>query len=121
MVPYSNACEIYQNNQVNTSSRGKLVVMLYDGALKFLRFAMIALEEKKLDQANNNLIKAQDILNELMSTLNFDAGEISKELYRLYDFINQELLDANIHKDGEKIKKVYSMLEELRDAWSQIV
>jgi len=121
MYQYSNACEVYQNNQVNTSSRGKLLLMLYDGALKFLRFAMIAMEEKKIEDTNKYLIKVQDILGELMASLNFDAGEISKKLYSLYDFMNQELIDANIHKDGKKVKRIYSMVEELRNAWAEIV
>ncbi len=121
MYQVSNAYQVYQNNQVNTSSPGKLLLMLYDGALKFLRFAMIAMEEKNIENTNKYLIKTQDILGELMATLNFDAGEISNRLFSLYSFMNQELIEANIHKDKDKVENVYSMLEELRDTWAEIV
>ncbi len=119
MDRYSNGYEVYQENQVSTSSRGRLLLMLYDGALKFLRFALTAMEEKKVEEAHRNLIKVQDILNELMATLNFDADEIAGKLYSLYEYMNQELIDANIQKDSEKVEKVYGMLEELRNAWAK--
>ena len=121
MYQSSNAYEVYQNNQVNTSSPGKLLLMLYDGALKFLRFAMIAMEESNIESANKYLIKTQDILGELMVTLNFDVGDISNKLYGLYSFMNQELIEANIHKDQNKVKSVYSMLEELKNTWAEII
>ncbi|HHY81561.1 MAG TPA: flagellar export chaperone FliS [Clostridiales bacterium] len=116
-----NAYNVYQNNQVNTSSPGKLLLMVYDGALKFLRFAMKAMEEKNIENTNKYLVKTQDVLQELMATLNFDAGEISKRLYSLYDYMNRELIDANIRKDLSKVKMVYSMLEDLRDTWAKII
>lgn len=117
----SNAYQIYQQNQVNTASPEKLLLMLYDGALKFLRLAMIALEEKNFEKSNEYLKKAQEILYELMNTLNFDAGDIAQNLYDLYDFMNRELIQANIKKDMEKIKNVKKMLESLRSAWVQIM
>ncbi|WZL79458.1 flagellar export chaperone FliS [Eubacteriales bacterium mix99] len=119
MDRYSNGYEVYQENQISTSSRSGLLLMLYDGALKFLRFALTAMEEKKVEEAHGNLVKVQDILNELMATLNFDAGEIAGKLYSLYEYMNQELIDANIQKDSEKVEKVYGMLEELRNAWAK--
>ena len=119
MDRYSNGYEVYQENQISTSSRSGLLLMLYDGALKFLRFALTAMEEKKVEEAHGNLVKVQDILNELMATLNFDAGEIAGKLYSLYEYMNQELIDANIQKDSEKAEKVYGMLEELRNAWAK--
>lgn len=120
MYQNSNAYQIYQNNQVNTLSKGKLLLMLYDGALKFLRFALIAIEEKNIEDANKYLMKTQDILSELMITLNFDTGDISKQLYSLYDYMNREIIDANIHKDADKVKAVYLLLEELRNTWEKI-
>ena len=121
MDRYSNGYEVYQENQISTSSRGKLLLMLYDGALKYLRFALAAMKEKKVEEAHRNLVRVQDILNELMSTLNFDAGEISGKLYSLYEYMNRELIDANIQKDGKKVEKVYGMLEELRNVWMKAI
>ena len=117
----SNAYAVYQNNQVNTSSSGKLLLMLYDGALKFLRFALIAIEDKNIENANTYLVKTQNILLELMATLNYDTGEIARQLYNLYDYMNRELIDANIHKDSNKVKSVYDLLEELRDTWNKVI
>lgn len=121
MYQNSNAYQVYQNNQVNTSSPAKLLLMLYEGALKFLRFALVAMEEKNIEQTNKYLVKTQDILYELMATLNFDAGEISNRLYSLYDYMNQELIEANIRKDANKVKAVYALLEELRNTWIDII
>jgi flagellar protein FliS len=117
----SNAYQIYQNNQVNTSSKGKLIIMLYDGALKFIRLAMIALKEKNIENTNKYLLRTQDILSELMITLNFEAGEISQNLYRLYDYMNNELIMANIEKDITKIRNVEELMEELRNSWAEII
>lgn len=116
----SNAYQIYQNNQVNTSTKGKLIIMLYDGALKFLRLAKISLKEKNIQNTNKYLLRTQDILSELMITLNFDAGEVAHNLYSLYDYMNNELIMANIEKDIAKIKNVEEMMDELRNSWAEI-
>ena len=120
MFQASNAYQVYQNNHVNTSSKGKLLLMLYDGALKFLRFAVTAMEEKNIEGANRYLLKTQNILHELMSTLDFNI-DLSEQLYSLYDYMNQELVNANIAKDPLRVKTVYSMLEELRETWAKII
>lgn len=121
MYQNSNAYQVYQNNQVNTASQEKLLLMLYDGGLKFLRLSILALEEKNFEKTNEYLKKTQNIINELMVTLNFDTGEIAQNLYSLYDFMNHELIQANIQKDIEKIKTVQSMMEELRNTFAQII
>lgn len=117
----TNAYQTYQQNQVNTASPGKLLLMLYDGAVKFLRLAMVALEEENFEKANEYLKKTQNIVHELMITLNFDVGDIAQNLYDLYDFMNHELIQANIKKDMKKIKNVKKILEDLRSAWVQII
>ncbi len=117
----TNAYQTYQQNQVNTASPGKLLLMLYDGALKFLRLAMVALEEENFEKTNEYLKKTQNIVHELMITLNFDVGDIAQNLYDLYDFMNHELIQANIKKDMKKIKNVKKILEDLRSAWVQII
>ena len=95
--------------------------MLYDGAIKFLNIALDNLEPKTYDVVNNNIIKAQDIITELLLSLNMDeGGEISQNLFNLYMYFKKQLLDANIKKDGEIISQIIKMLKELRDAWDQI-
>lgn len=95
--------------------------MLYDGAIKFLNIAIENMDPKTYDVVNNNIIKAQDIITELLLSLNMEeGGEISQNLFNLYMYFKRELLEANIKKDPEIVNHVLKMLKELRDAWDQI-
>ena len=116
----SSAYQIYQNNQVNTSTKEKLIIMLYDGALKFLRLSMLALNEQNIERTHHYLLRTQDILTELMSTLSFDAGEVAHNLYSLYEYMYHELMLANMEKDLGKIKNIEGMIQELRNTWAEI-
>jgi len=117
-----NPYDQYKETQVNTANQGKLIVMLYDGAIKFLNIAAENMSSPRTyDVANSNIIKAQDIITELLLSLNMaDGGEIARNLFNLYMFFKKQLLDANISKDPEKIKPIISNLKALRDAWDQI-
>ncbi len=118
---YANANNAYMNNQVMTASRTKLVVMLYDGAIRNLKLAKLAIGDKNIEKTNNSVIKAQRILSELMSTLNMeDGGEISRNLMALYQYMHQRTIRANIDKNAEILDEVIGYLEELKEAWSQI-
>jgi flagellar protein FliS len=111
----------YKETQVLTASQGQLIVMLYDGAIKFIKNAAKNMGDKtKYDSVNNDLIRAQDIITELMLSLNFDAGEISSRLYSLYMYFNKKLIEGNIQKDAKPLKEVLTHLENLRESWSQI-
>ena len=115
------ARNVYQTNQVVTASPKKLVIMLYDGAIKNLRLAELSLNEKNIENSNKYLTKTQAIITEFMSTLNFeDGGDVAKNLYQLYEYMNRRLIRANIDKDVEPIIEVKKYLEELRDTWTQI-
>lgn len=111
----------YKEVEIETASGLKLVVMLYSGAIRYLNQAKEGIQQKKLDAANNNIIKAQDIISELMSSLNFDAGEIAHNLYSLYIYINRRLLEANIEKNIEIMNEVIQLLGTLKDAWDEIL
>lgn len=111
----------YKEVEIETASGLKLVVMLYAGAIRFLNMAKEGIEQRKLDIANNNIIKAQDIVSELMTSLNFDAGEIANNLYSLYIYINRRLLEANIEKNTEILNEVIRLLVTLKDAWEEIL
>ncbi|MCX7821009.1 MAG: flagellar export chaperone FliS [Brevinematales bacterium] len=111
----------YKEVEIETASGLKLVVMLYSGAIKFLNIAKEAIFSKKLDIANNNIIKAQDIITELMTSLNFEAGEIAHNLYSLYIYMNRRLLEANLEKNPEIINEVIKLLNILKEAWEEIL
>lgn len=118
----NNPYKSYLKQEIEGATKGKLVLLLYDGAIKFLRMANKAIAEKNVQDAHNNLIKAENILFELMSTLDMDAGgEIAHNLMRLYDFMIWQLIEANKTKDAAKVDSVVKLLLNLRDAWKEIV
>ena len=97
--------------------------MLYDGAIKQVNLAIEAMDQKhrKYDVMNNSIIKAQDIISELMVSLDFDkGGDIARNLFSLYIFMNRQLLDANVQKLIAPLRDVKGMLMELRAAWAAI-
>ena len=108
----------YRKTTVETMTPTKLLLMLYDGALNSLRSAAKAVDEKDMNIAHSQLIKVQDIVAELMSTLNMEY-EISNQLYALYDYMFQRLVEANTAKDKAIIEEVYQFLSELRDTFAQ--
>ncbi|MDR2733061.1 MAG: flagellar export chaperone FliS [Spirochaetota bacterium] len=110
----------YRETQIMTASQGKLVVLLYEGTIRFIDNALAALKEKKLDAVNNNLLRAQDIVTELALSINFDAGDLASKMYNLYMYFNRRLVEANIRKDKEPILEVRGMLVSLLDAWKQV-
>ncbi len=111
----------YKEVEIETASGMKLVVMLYAGAVKYLNIAKEGIQNRKLDLANNNIIKAQDIISELMTSLNFEAGEIANNLYSLYIYMNRRLLEANMQKNVEIIDEVIKLLATLKDAWETLL
>lgn len=109
----------YQKNQVETAGQAKLILMLYEGAVRFLEGSRKALQEGELQKAHQNLVRAQDILAELMSSLDLEAGDVAVNLFRLYDYMYNQLVQANVKKDAEPLEQVEKMLLELRDAWKE--
>ncbi|MCU0821250.1 MAG: flagellar export chaperone FliS [Spirochaetes bacterium] len=115
--PYSQ----YKKTEIDTANQGKLIVMLYDGAIKFLNIAVENMSLKTYDVVNNNIIKAQDIITELMVSLNMkDGGEIATNLFNLYIYFKKRLLEANMQKNADVIKEVIDHLKVLRNAWDKI-
>jgi len=114
----ANPYQQYQQNVVNTSTPQELVLMLYNGLIKFLNLGVQAIENKELENAHNNIIKAQSIIEEFMATLDMNY-DISKNLYSLYDYMHRRLIDANIRKDKEILEEVLGFARELRDTWAQ--
>ena len=120
-MPGQTAHKQYKQVQVKTANKEKLLIMLYQGCIKFLRLAKKSIEEEDIQGANNYIIRSQDIIRELMNTLDREkGGEIATNLYSLYDFMNRQLIEANVNKDVEKIEVVEDMMMELLDSWKQI-
>ncbi|MFW5741908.1 MAG: flagellar export chaperone FliS [Spirochaetota bacterium] len=119
----ANSVSAYKETSVRTASGGQMVLMLYDGAIRSIDAAIGYIESgtKQLDLVNSAVLKAQDIITELMVSLDFDkGGEIATKLFSLYRFFNDQLMEGNLNKDAEPLKSVRSMMSELRSAWAQI-
>jgi len=121
-LPQKNPYDQYKRTEINTANQGKLIVMLYDGAIKFLNIALESIvNHKTYDVANAHILKTQDIVTELLLSLNMnEGGEISRNLSSLYVYFKKRLLEANIQKDPEMIREVLTLMKELRDAWEKI-
>ena len=120
----ANSVSAYRETSVRTASGGKMILMLYDAAILQIDSATGHLDErtKQLDLVNTAILKAQDIITELMVSLDFEqGGEIAPKLFGLYRFFNEQLMQANIQKDPEPLRGVRTMMSDLRDAWAQIV
>lgn len=115
----------YQRNQVMTASPGRLIVMLYDGAVKRMNQALDAFDMKgpeKFEQVNNHLLAAQNIITELTISLDMEkGGEIAQNCFRIYEYFNDRLSEANTKKTREPIVQVRDMMKDLGEAWETIV
>lgn len=117
----------YREVGVKTASQGKLVVMLYEGAVLNLEKAialidpMGKIQTSNIEAYGNYIQKVMDIISELQISLDMEkGGEIAKNLMSLYLFFNEELMNANINQDKEKVSSVLKMMSDLADAWRTI-
>jgi flagellar protein FliS len=121
-----NPWQSYRQVATNTASPGQLVLMLYEGAIRFLERAQAGyhLEDpvEYHTTINNNIQRAQDIIRELDFSLNVDlGGELAQELHRLYDYFDRVLFEANLRKDPQGITEVIARVTVLRDAWAAML
>jgi len=116
-----NGIKAYQDNAVTTQSRGRLIVLLYEGAVKFMKLAVREIEANNYEAKGRYLNKAQDIINELNAVLDMDAGgAVASNLRRLYLFMTKRLSEANIKRDPQMIREVIGLMEELNQSWKAI-
>ncbi|MGE6487485.1 flagellar export chaperone FliS [Paenisporosarcina sp. NPDC076898] len=115
-----NPYQAYQQNSVMTASPQELTLMLYNGCLKFIRLSKKAMAEKNYEVKNTNIIKAQNIVQELRITLNQDI-EISNNMAQLYEYMYTRLIDANMKNNLESLEEVEGYIVELRDTWKQVM
>jgi flagellar protein FliS len=118
----NNPYESYKRMQVETASPGRLLLLLYEGALKNLRLAKAGIEQKNISQAHNSLIKAQNIVLQLNEDLNMEAGgEIAQNLRNLYLFIYQRMIDANVQKNAAMVQEAIDLLSKLKEGWDGVI
>lgn len=111
----------YKQNQVSTSSQGKLILMMYEGAAKFTTMAIKCMEDGDIAGKATYIRKTHDIINELSVSLDMKkGGEVTARLETLYQFILRQLTMANIKADRAALESILKVLEPLQDAWSQI-
>lgn len=108
----------YQANSVANAKPEELTLMLYNGLIRFIMQAQKGIEEKDIQKAHDNIIKAENILLEFEATLD-NQYEISHNLFLLYDYMYRRLVDANLKKDTEILAEVLKFATELRDTWVQ--
>lgn len=109
----------YKQQGILTANPAELIVMLYDGCVKQLKLGCRAVEEKNYEKSNACFQKAQRIIMELITSLDF-RYELSHDLMRLYEFMIGEIVEGNLSKNTETILAVAGLLEDLRGAWAQV-
>ena len=123
----SQAAAAYKETSVKTASPGSLILMLYTEGIKEINLAISKMRvpkipAKDIEAINNHIIKAQEIITELMAALDMDiGGKIAANLLSIYSYFNQQLLTANLKKDYKPLLDVSSMMQELHDVWKQII
>jgi len=113
-----NPYQTYQQNSVMTASPQELTLMLYNGCLKFMKLAKRAMADKKIEEKNTNIIKAQNIIQELRSTLKSDI-EMSAGLEQMYEYMYNRLVEANMKNDVAALEEVEILMVDIRNTWKQ--
>jgi len=115
----------YNQVQIKTATKGKLIVMLYQGAIRFMKKALLLIEEKDMEGKGNCLIRAQDIILELLYALDqkmLDSGnELALNLQRLYLYSYRRLIQANVHVDPKPVEEIIELMSNLLEAWEKTI
>ena len=120
MIPGSNPYQQYKKNAVETATPEKLLLMLFDAAIKFLIQGQMGIEQKNFEAANKSLLRVQDIFSELITSLDMEKGaELAENLQKLYDFYRSEVIQANISKDANRLGSVLEFLHLYRSVWAE--
>lgn len=115
----SSRMSTYTTVDVETASQGKLVVMLFNGAIKRAEEAKRQLEKKKFESVHNNLIRSQEIIAELRGSLDMRHGEVARNLDRLYEYFQHLLITANVKKTEAPINEAIQLMTNMRDTWQE--
>jgi flagellar protein FliS len=116
------AYQTYRQTQAQTATPGELIVMLYRGAVRFVVSGIEGIEARNVEASHNNLVRAQAVINELLESIDVErGGEVARNLWRLYEFMNSRLVEANLRKDAAPAREVEGLLRDLLPAWEQAV
>ncbi len=116
----NNAYATYANNKIMTASKGELTLLLYDGAIKFCNMAIVAVEDNDIQKAHTNITKVERIIQEFQSTLNHKYP-VAEHFDRVYQYLQERLMQANIKKDKEILEEVLKHLRTMRDTWKEVI
>lgn len=119
-MPFSNAYAQYNNSKVLTASPAELTLMLYEGSIKFCNIAITAIEQKDIPKAHTNIVKTQRIVEHFRLTLDMKYP-VSQDFERVYLYLEQRLIMANVKKDTEILKEVLEHLRSMRDTWKEVM
>jgi len=112
----------YLKNQIDTATKEQLLIMFYDGAIRFIARAAKSITENNHEQKTCCLNKASAIISELSATLDHKIGEeIAADLASLYDYMNRQLIKANINNNQDSLTIVTKLLTDLRDTWIEAI
>lgn len=115
-----NGYAAYANSKLMTATPAELTLMLYDGAIKFCNIAIVAIEEKNVEKAHNNIVKVEKIIEEFQITLNHNYAT-AEDFDNVYSYLKQRLLEANLKKDKEILEEVLTHLRTMRDTWKEVM
>ena len=110
----------YHRSKILTASPAELTLMLYDGAIKFCNIAIMAVEQKDIEKAHVNIVKVQRIIEEFRSTLD-RRYPVAEDFDRVYVYLLERLLQANIKKDAEILNEINTHLHSMRDTWKEVM
>lgn len=121
-MTYGRGAQAYTQTQVaTTTSQKQLIVMAYDGILRFLNRAVESMARQEIEAAHNDLVRARAVVEELAGTLNMDQGGIiARNLWNLYIFFMQKITEANLTKDPAHVDAILPIIRDLRDGWAQM-
>ena len=115
-----NAYSQYNNSKVLTASPAELTLMLYEGAIKFCNIAIVAVEQKDVEKAHVHIVKVERIVDYFRQTLDMEIP-VSEDFERVYSYLSQRLVEANIKKDKEILEEVNEHLRTMRDTWKEVM
>ncbi len=119
---YQKTLKSYRNTEILTANKEAILLLLYEGAVRFLKQAIQAIEKKDISEKSRLIGRVQDIINELKATLNHkEGGELPASLESLYNFITDRLISANQDNSVEKLNEALGIIVTLQEAWQQAV
>ena len=119
-MPARNPFAQYTQNKILTASPAEITLMLYEGAIKFCNIAIVSIEHGEIEKAHVNIKKTQRIIEEFRNTLDHKYP-VAEDFDRIYVYLLQRLLQANIRKDPAILEEVNMHLRSVRDTWKEVM